>query len=179
MLILRCTKSISDRLLNCVIIYFNKRVKSPTDHGQRADSCLDVFYVGTNQHIYDHSYDSTYGWRDQDLTTITGGALVASGTSLTSDGGAAGNPVHLYYLGTNQHILPAKNGTRNLGWIILARGIYGSGLGRFITPDWSATPDHVPLWHHVLLITGDSSFSILHAEPPKGPGDYRIGRLYV
>lgn len=67
------------------------------------DGTLHVFYTGANQHIYQFVYASG-GWQSQDLTAVTGNVLAASGTALASDAGAAGEPVHLYYLGTNQHI---------------------------------------------------------------------------
>jgi hypothetical protein len=62
-----------------------------------------VFYLGTNQHVYQLDWNSTtYSWSNQDLTAFTGGVLAASGSALTSFADSSGE--HVYYLGTNRHV---------------------------------------------------------------------------
>lgn len=44
------------------------------------------------------------GWQNQDLTAITGNTLAGTGTGLTGYVMSSGNPVHLHYVGANQHV---------------------------------------------------------------------------
>ena len=65
-----------------------------------------LMYLGTNQHIYQMYYAFTSSiddlWVDQDLTTISGGALAASGSALS--GLVNGTQEHVYYEGANNHV---------------------------------------------------------------------------
>jgi RHS repeat-associated protein len=67
---------------------------------------LQVFYVGTNQHIYQY-YTSGATWVVQDLTAATGNTLASSTSPLTGFSDSIPNPgtdEHLFYIGANQHI---------------------------------------------------------------------------
>ncbi|MBZ5509013.1 MAG: FG-GAP-like repeat-containing protein [Acidobacteriia bacterium] len=67
-----------------------------------SDGSIHIFFEGPDQHIY--QLFSVPTWGVQDITAITGNTLAAAGSALASDSGAAGEPVHLYYVGTNQHV---------------------------------------------------------------------------
>ncbi|MGA9543719.1 MAG: hypothetical protein WBQ85_09125 [Candidatus Sulfotelmatobacter sp.] len=69
-----------------------------------ASSAEDVFYLGTNHHAYVlYLAQGSTSWSFADLTSLTGGALAASGSALTSVANSSGEE-DLYYLGTNQHV---------------------------------------------------------------------------
>jgi RHS repeat-associated protein len=68
---------------------------------------VHVFYLGSNQHIYDLSWSSAQGWANYDLSAITGNILAAAGSALSSaamSDGTSDGSVHVFYFGTNQHV---------------------------------------------------------------------------
>jgi RHS repeat-associated protein len=95
-----------------------------------------VFYLDANQHVNQlWCCGGTTGWNNQDLTAATGNTLAAAGTALTGYSFPSGNPVHLHYLGTNQHLyhlfVNASTGAwanQDLSAITGASGSAGSGL---------------------------------------------------
>jgi hypothetical protein len=67
---------------------------------------MHVFYLGTDQHIHELNWTNNT-WIPNDLTAQWGGAIAASGSSLLSytflpSNGS--NTMHVFYVGTNQHI---------------------------------------------------------------------------
>ena len=67
-----------------------------------ADGSTHVFYLGTNQHVFQLLWISGTGWSSQDLTAATGNTLAAIGSSLSSLSDS--NVAHVFYLGSNQHV---------------------------------------------------------------------------
>jgi hypothetical protein len=55
-----------------------------------------AFYLGTNQHVYQLVTNSSGKWTYQDLTALTGGSVVTSGSALTSFVDSVGQ--HVLYL---------------------------------------------------------------------------------
>jgi RHS repeat-associated protein len=68
---------------------------------------IQVFYLGSNQDVYDLFWNASGGWGNQDLTAITGNTQAAPGSALTSttliDGSPSGT-VHAFYFGPNQDV---------------------------------------------------------------------------
>jgi RHS repeat-associated protein len=64
----------------------------------------NVFYFDSNQHLDDMNWNGS-AWVNSDLTTLANTSVVAaSGSSLSSHGTSAGNPLHIFFEGANQHI---------------------------------------------------------------------------
>lgn len=62
-----------------------------------------VFYIGTNQHVYQMYYNpSTFRWSNGDITAATGAPSAELGSYLTGFTDSAGQ--HVYYTSTNRHI---------------------------------------------------------------------------
>ena len=74
-----------------------------------------VFYFGTNQHVYQVVTPSGGGWVYQDLTAASGGAVAASGSSLSSFGDSVGQ--HVFYQGANGHIYQLYYGYNTGYWV--------------------------------------------------------------
>jgi|GEM_PF-752730 len=69
------------------------------------DGSIHVFYIGSNQHIYQLYWYSNGGWTNQDITAITGTGLAAVGSKLTAVAPSSGPiPLAVFYEATNQHI---------------------------------------------------------------------------
>lgn len=69
------------------------------------DSFDEVFYVGSDQHIYLLWWDgSNWTWHFADLTAAAGAPLAAPGTALNSHFNTVANTEEVYYIGTDQHI---------------------------------------------------------------------------
>src|SRR5258708_5363142 len=70
------------------------------------DGSWQVFYVGSNQHIYQLTCCNP-AWRNYDITSLVSDSLLAAAgsslTMLTPPSGAA-IPITIVYEGTNQHI---------------------------------------------------------------------------
>jgi subtilisin family serine protease len=61
-----------------------------------------IYYIGTDQHVYELFWNGGPAWTVGDVTAATGGALAASASALTSF--LSGSTTHaVYYVGTNQH----------------------------------------------------------------------------
>src|SRR5262249_52572030 len=63
-----------------------------------------AYFVDGNQHVHETWCCSSGNSFDADLTGSLNTNAAAAGTRLTSFGMVAGNPVHVHYLGTNQHV---------------------------------------------------------------------------
>src|SRR5580700_10794959 len=62
-----------------------------------------IFYAAASQHVYQLYYAFSSGsWSSGDLTALTGAALVATGSFLSSFADTPGE--HLIYFGANQHV---------------------------------------------------------------------------
>ena len=74
------------------------------------------FYIATNQHVITIYWSGTI-WTTADLTAVSGGALAASGSSLTTTVPNAGaTPLMTFYEGSNQHIYSSHWFTGNNSW---------------------------------------------------------------
>jgi hypothetical protein len=63
-----------------------------------------VYEDGASQHIHQVWYDANNNWTNQDLTSLTGAPLAATGSALTSlvtSNGSTGNQQHIFFLDTN------------------------------------------------------------------------------
>jgi len=61
-----------------------------------------VFYLGQNGHVYQLNWNHVSGWGHADLTTLTGSAVAAAGSPLTSFTDSYGEAV--FYFGQNSHV---------------------------------------------------------------------------
>jgi hypothetical protein len=64
---------------------------------------IHVYYLGTNQHVNELIWSSGTTWSKFDPTAAAGAPLAVSGSALKSFQGSSG-VIHVYYLGTNQHV---------------------------------------------------------------------------
>jgi hypothetical protein len=64
---------------------------------------MQVVYIGSNQHLYQLSYNGT-SWSGSDLTAATGAPSAATGTVLSSDYNRLANTMEVEYIGSNQHV---------------------------------------------------------------------------
>lgn len=80
-----------------VLVATNSSITSFTDNTGQS-----VFYVATNQHVYQMYWNQNNGWSNGDRTASTGNTLAASGTKLTSFSNAYGQ--HVFYVSSSQHI---------------------------------------------------------------------------
>jgi hypothetical protein len=72
-----------------------------------------VFYLATNEHVYQLYYAyATQTWVDQDLTSQTGAEAASSGSALTS---FADSQEHVFYQGADQHVYQLV--THPGGWV--------------------------------------------------------------
>src|SRR5215813_3666610 len=66
---------------------------------------IRTYFVDANQHVHETWCCSSGNSFDTDMTSYWSfNVVAAAGSALTSFGMVAGNPVHVHYLGTNQHI---------------------------------------------------------------------------
>jgi len=63
---------------------------------------MHVYYLGSNNHVYELAWNSGC-WNPRDVTGDAGGQLATSGSVLTSITDGAGD-MHVYYLGSNNHV---------------------------------------------------------------------------
>jgi hypothetical protein len=63
---------------------------------------ISVYYVGTNQHLYELNFNLTR-WNNGDLTAAGAGPLALLGTGLSSFMASSGG-ISVYYVSTNQHL---------------------------------------------------------------------------
>jgi hypothetical protein len=63
---------------------------------------VHVYYLGTNQHVYE-LYGAGTTWQSDDPTSSAGAPVAVSGSALTSII-VSGSVIHLFYRGTNQHV---------------------------------------------------------------------------
>ena len=75
-------------------------ITSMTDNG----GLIRTYFLDANQHVHETWCCSGGSYFDTDMTGHYNFAGAAAGSALTSFGVAAGNPVHLHYLGGNQHV---------------------------------------------------------------------------
>jgi hypothetical protein len=69
------------------------------------ESAIEVYFIGSDQHIYEIPFVPGRGWEPaQDLTTLIGAIDAASGSSLSTLVDTQNNAVEVYYIGTDQHI---------------------------------------------------------------------------
>jgi hypothetical protein len=74
------------------------------------NSIPHVFYVGTNQNVYELYFTYTTGWHSDDPTTLSGAPVAAAGSSLTSflyffvHSNVLYSGMQVFYLGTNQEV---------------------------------------------------------------------------
>ncbi len=71
--------------------------------GASNDVLQEQFYIGANNHLYRLYWPSAGGVFNQDLTALTGGPQVGSGSGLASIVNAKGDE-HIFYLDTNKHV---------------------------------------------------------------------------
>jgi hypothetical protein len=64
----------------------------------------EVFYVGSNQHIYELFWTSATGWNFGDLTFTTGAPAAGTGSGLSSHVDTVANTDEVFYVGANQHV---------------------------------------------------------------------------
>ena len=64
----------------------------------------DVFFVGTNQHLYQLFSNPGVAWYSADLTAITGAPVAAPGTGLSAFEDVAHGNQDLFYIAANQHV---------------------------------------------------------------------------
>ncbi len=66
---------------------------------------IRTYFLDGNQHVHETwCCNGSGGSFDTDMTTYLNTNAAAGGSALTSFGVAAGNPVHVHYMGTNQHL---------------------------------------------------------------------------
>ncbi len=78
-----------------------------------------MFYVGTNQHLYELLFNTQAIWQSIDLTTTTGAPTVASGSMLTADVNTENNPSveEVFFLDSNNHVQEISTYSTNpAGW---------------------------------------------------------------
>jgi RHS repeat-associated protein len=74
------------------------------------------FYFGSNQHLDDINWNGS-AWVNSDLTTFTGATVLpASGSSLSGHGASGGNPHHVFFTGSDQHIYDTFFKTSTNAW---------------------------------------------------------------
>jgi len=95
----------------------------------------DVFYRGTDQHIYMRYYNSQAGSQVQDLTSASGAPVAASGTAVTSLKDIAHNEQHVFFEAANGHIYELYSASNPASWSVLdVTAATGSGGAAVATP---------------------------------------------
>jgi RHS repeat-associated protein len=75
-----------------------------------------AYYVGSNQHLYDINWSGS-AWVNSDLTTLSGATVTpASGSALSAHGASGGNPHHVFFTGSDQHIYDTFFKTSTNAW---------------------------------------------------------------
>ena len=64
---------------------------------------MHVFYLGTNQNVYELYWSGGSAWHSDDPTSLAGAPVAAAGSKMSSFIGG-GSGMHVLYLGTNAHV---------------------------------------------------------------------------
>lgn len=76
---------------------------------------LEVYYVSTDQHVWQLGWNAANGWFKFDVTAFTGAPLVISGGALTSLVDTLDSGLEVYYLGNDQ-VIHQLQWTAANGW---------------------------------------------------------------
>jgi hypothetical protein len=108
----------------------------------------EVFYIGSNQHVYELFYSASSGWNFGDLTAVTGTALAVSGSPIIAHTDSIAGTDEAFYIGSNQHVYElfySPSAGWNFGDLTLTTGapaaVAGSGLSSHV--DMIANTDEV------------------------------------
>jgi hypothetical protein len=66
-------------------------------------SAVEVYYIGSDQHVHELDWTAANGWGTQDATSLAGASNVA-GTNLTGMFDTVNNQPEIYYIGTDLHV---------------------------------------------------------------------------
>jgi hypothetical protein len=78
-------------------------------------SSLELYYVGTDQHVHQASWSAANGWHTADITTTAGAPTIVSGGTVTGLNDTLGSAVDVFYVGADHrvHELQWKS---SIGW---------------------------------------------------------------
>ena len=76
----------------------------------------DVFYQGTDQHLYFRYYNSAQGWQIQDLTSLTGAPLGAQHSAVSGFDDAIQNRQHVFFQAGNGDIYHLYSSSNPTAW---------------------------------------------------------------
>lgn len=116
---LACGKGLALSFAIAAALFLPARAKSQTTLTSFEDTTAvqqDVFYRGTDEHIYFRYYNSAHGWQVQDVTTLSGAPLAAPATAVTSFKDAIQNQQHVVFEAANGHIYQAYSNANPSQW---------------------------------------------------------------
>lgn len=99
------------------------------------DGALEVYYVGTDQHVHQLQWSGSSGWHTFDVSSYLGATAAVAGLgTLTSMINNISSALEIYYVGTDQHVhqlsWSASNGWRTADITVTAGAMNIIGNGR-------------------------------------------------
>lgn len=91
-------------IIHAPVAATGSKLTSFVDNSSTNPPIAHVFYLGTNQNVYELYY--TGSWHSDDPTSIAGAPVAVSGSALTSflnNSGVGDTGMHVMYHGTNEH----------------------------------------------------------------------------
>jgi hypothetical protein len=67
-------------------------------------SSLELYYVGTDQHVHQASWNASSGWHTADITITAGSMNILSGGTITGLLDSLASAVDVFYVGTDHRV---------------------------------------------------------------------------
>src|SRR5437660_982164 len=105
---------------------------------------MHLSYLDANQHV-NHMWLNGSVWGNQDLTVLTGNTPAVTGSALASLGTVGDGLLHVFYLGTGQHLSRLfwnTSGTlqkQDVSAAVIANGAYDAGTVSLTVGNFTAT----------------------------------------
>jgi len=142
---------------------------------------MHVNYLGTNQNVYELLWDGGTKWYSNDLTSLAGAPVAASGSALTGFIDSTTQYMHVFYLGTNQNVyeLVYSGGaiwisydvTSTAGAPVAASGSALTGFNKLVdVGDWGVHVMYLGTNGHVYALRIAATFSYFDATAASGGG---------
>src|SRR5882672_9036915 len=100
-----------------------------------------AYYFASNQHLDDINWNGS-AWVNSDLTTLSGATVLpVSGSSLSGHGASGGNPHHVFFTGSDQHIYDTFFKTSTNAWsnvdlfTVAGNYVIDSGVVSLVVPN--------------------------------------------